>query len=160
MRKTGTRVFGAVGVTWVGDPKAAVSVAVRSHVPKKGWTGWRAVGVASADRDPDGPPTTPKAGTGRRPAATRQRPTGGSPRRCGGRRADLVWLGAADGIEVQVSGPRKRGPADIVVDLIDPAATPRDATAGAPAAQPDRPAPGGSRCRRSPAAPTGVPTSG
>jgi hypothetical protein len=108
VRQTDTQVFSAVGVTWTGDPGARVSAAVRTRVPKKGWTAWKAVGAASADRDPDGRPEDRSA-------------------------TDLVWLGAADAIEVQVSAPHGRGLADFVVDLIDPRAAPGDATAGTPA---------------------------
>jgi hypothetical protein len=111
VRQTDTQVFSAVGVTWTGDPSARVSVAVRSRVPEKGWTAWRAVGAASADRDPDGQPGDAHAAT-RRLAA------------------DLVWLGAADAIEVQVSASRRAGLADLVVDLIDPRTAPGDASAG------------------------------
>jgi hypothetical protein len=114
VKQTDTQVFSAVGVTWAGDPSARVSVAVRSRVPSKGWTGWRAVGAASADRDPDGPP---EDATWRNAAA-------------------LVWLGAADAVEVQVSAERRAGVADLVVDLIDPRTGPGDATAGVPATAP------------------------
>jgi hypothetical protein len=117
VRQADTQVFGAVGVTWAGDPSVPVSVAVRSRVPAKGWTAWRAAGAASADRDPDARPEDRR--TAGRPA----------PRHA----VDLVWLGAADAIEVQVSAPRRAGLTDLVVDLIDPRTAPGDATAGAPA---------------------------
>lgn len=116
VRHTDTQVFSAVGVTWAGNPGAPVSVAVRNRVPSKGWSAWRAVGAASADRDPDGPAED------RRDVATAWRLA-----------ADLVWLGAADAIEVQVSASRRAGVTDLVVDLIDPRTAPNDATAGAPA---------------------------
>ena len=134
VRRTDTDVFDAVGVTWAGDEKAPVSVALRYHVAKKGWTSWRAVGAGSADRDPAGlPPQRPR--TGRDPAAADRREPASAFRRG----TELEWLGAADGIEVTVTGPRGRGISDVVVDLIDPMTAPGDEAAGGAGATPPGP---------------------
>ncbi|GIJ53030.1 hypothetical protein Vau01_005460 [Virgisporangium aurantiacum] len=134
LRQADTHVFSAVGVTWTGDPAARVSVAVRSRVPGQGWTGWRAVGAATADRDPDDRPADepahqPTDRAARDPVAADRQEAAPAWRQG----ADLLWLGAADAIEVQVSASRKAGLADFAVDLIDPRSAPGDAAAGRPA---------------------------
>jgi hypothetical protein len=88
VRRTDTDVFSAAGITWTGEERAAVSVALRYHVPAKGWTGWRVAGVASADRDP-----TVSRRSGRGPAPTRRRPTGANRRRPGAGAPN--WCGSA-----------------------------------------------------------------
>ena len=100
VRRASTQRFSAVGVTWTGD-KAQVSVAVRTHVPGKGWTSWTAVGGGGADRDP-----------------------GESPGREG---AEMLWTGPADGVEVVASGTKAE---DVTADLIDPGEAPGDEAAG------------------------------
>jgi hypothetical protein len=127
IRKADTDPFSAVGVTWLGDEKAPVSVALRHHVPGKGWSGWQSADAGTADRDPHGPPRPGPPRTGRDPAAADRR----EPAPAWRRGTDLVWLGAADGIQVSVTGHRGRGVADIVVDLIDPRTAPGDEAAGA-----------------------------
>jgi hypothetical protein len=124
-----TETFGAIGVTWSGGESAQVSIAVRTHVPSKSWTPWRTAGAVDADRDPDpnqkDPTQKERSGSPRDPAAAdRREPT--QVLRAG---TDLIWVGAADGIEVLVTGPRGRKVSDIVVDLIDPLEAPGDATA-------------------------------
>jgi hypothetical protein len=136
IRKADTARFSALGVTWTGGTRATVSVAVRSHVPQKGWGPWRTAGAAGADREPDGPlPQRPRAGQRDPAAADRREPY---PNWRDG--TDLIWLGAADGIEVLVTGPRGRGVSDLLVDLIDPLQVPADQSAAAPA-EPGAPGP-------------------
>ncbi|GIJ51088.1 hypothetical protein Val02_79740 [Virgisporangium aliadipatigenens] len=125
VRREGTGPFSAVGLTWNGAPTADLTVAVRSHVPSKGWTQWRTADTAPADRDPDGRATAAKPG--------RKAPTA---RRNG---TDLVWLGPSDGLELVVTGRATRDLTDLAVDLIDPLTAPGD-DAGPP---PEKPAEAG-----------------
>jgi hypothetical protein len=132
VRRTGIETFSAIGLTWNGAPTAEVGVAVRSHVPSKGWTPWRTAGTAPADRDPDGlRQAKPKRGRNDPTAADRDAP---EPTRRSG--ADLVWLGPSDGVELVVTGRAARDLTDLAVDLIDPLTTPGDATGPPPAREP------------------------
>jgi len=129
VRKPETATFSAVGVTWLGGTRATLSIAVRAHVPRKGWGPWRTAGSATQDRDNDAVPADrPQPGQARRDPAAADRREARPVWRAG---ADLVWLGAADGVEVHVTGARARDVDDIVVDLIDPLTVPEDATAAA-----------------------------
>jgi hypothetical protein len=128
VRKAGTATFSAIGVTWSGGESERVSIAVRTHVPKKDWTPWRTAGSAPAEREPDEPaPTTRRE---RQAAAAERR----EPTRVWRAGTDLIWVGAADGVEVLVTGPRGRKISDVVVDLIDPIEAPGDKAAGDKAA--------------------------
>jgi hypothetical protein len=102
--RASTARFNAVGVTWQEAARLGpLSVAVRGHRPGGDWGPWQAVGAAELDRDPTVGPVA-----------------SGSRRVRGG--ADLVWLGASDGVELSVTTMGGNAPHDILADLIDPIA--------------------------------------
>jgi hypothetical protein len=88
-----TSTHSMVGFTWTAGRSAQPKVQVRSRV-RGGWTGWRSVRALHDLPDPG-------TGEGRGVLGT-----------------ELVWIGDADGIQVQVAGAR---PADLTLVLLHPA---------------------------------------
>lgn len=91
MRRAAVGSFNAVGVTWAADPwLGAVVVTVRAHVPGQDWGAPRPALLGAEVRQQA---AASRSGVGR-----------------GG--ADLVWVGAGDGVEVNVTvrvGGRRPG---------------------------------------------------
>src|SRR4051794_11406568 len=92
--RVSTAPFSAVGVTWQETGRlGSLSVAVRTHSARAGWSSWQAADVAVTDRDGPG---TVRGGVG------------------------LRWTGPSDGVQVAVTSAGGRTPHDVAADLIDP----------------------------------------
>lgn len=99
--------FAMAGVTWRGGLRGVGAIRIRVTSPSGSWSSWRPVEVLADVPDRDQAPDRDRAA-----AAVTGRPVTGT---------DLVWVGEATGIQVDVPGPV---PDDLTVVLLDPVGTP------------------------------------